>query len=90
MKTIFYPILIPDDIVVKIMFKVGERMMNGNAYWVVESWKHTSEVQTGAHFLFRNLFHGNKALCKFTFTLLFTFDILIIHIALLLYAVREL
>ncbi|CAH0586776.1 unnamed protein product [Chrysodeixis includens] len=52
------------DIVVKIMFKVGEKMVGGDAYWVVESWKHTAEVQTGAHFLFRNLFNGNKALSE--------------------------
>ncbi|XP_028040396.1 protein takeout-like [Bombyx mandarina] len=35
---------------------------DGKPHWHIESWKHTYEVKTGAHFQFENLFNGNKVL----------------------------
>ncbi|XP_075975344.1 protein takeout-like [Anticarsia gemmatalis] len=50
------------DIVVKIAFQVGEKEVDGEKYWTVKSWKHTSEVEKGVHFQFNHLFNGNKQL----------------------------
>nr|XP_021192596.2 protein takeout [Helicoverpa armigera] len=50
------------DIVVKIQFHIGQKTRDGDQYWVVESWKHTSEVEKGVHFRFKNLFNGNQEL----------------------------
>ncbi|KAJ8716876.1 hypothetical protein PYW07_003503 [Mythimna separata] len=50
------------DIVVKIQFHVDEVPRDGVTYWIVKSWKFTTDVQKGVHFMFKNLFNGNKQL----------------------------
>lgn len=52
------------DIVVKIVYDIEDRVVNGEKYWSVASWKHTADVKTGVQFSFQNLFNGNKQLCK--------------------------
>nr|ATU07287.1 takeout [Spodoptera litura] len=49
-------------IVVKIQLDVDEKARDGGTYWVVKDWKHTTTVEKGVHFKFRNLFQGNKQL----------------------------
>ncbi|CAB3246674.1 unnamed protein product [Arctia plantaginis] len=50
------------DIIVKIMFQVGEKTEKDQQYWIVKNWKHSSEVLKGVHFQFNNLFSGNRQL----------------------------
>ncbi|KAJ8723087.1 hypothetical protein PYW08_002999 [Mythimna loreyi] len=50
------------DIVVKIQFHVDVVPRDGDTYWVVKSWKFNTDVQKGVHFMFKNLFNGNKQL----------------------------
>ncbi|KPJ16053.1 Protein takeout [Papilio machaon] len=52
------------DILVKMEFAVGERERQGQRYWTVENWRHSSEVLTGAEFRFQNLFGGNTQLAN--------------------------
>lgn len=47
---------------VKIAFDVNDVVVDGEKYWQVNSFQHSSEVQTGAEFNFQNLFNGNKQL----------------------------
>ena len=58
--------MFPDDILVNIEFHLGEaRGEGGELYWTVNDWAYSSEVLGGAHFMFKNLFNGNKPLCKY-------------------------
>ncbi|XP_026319154.1 protein takeout-like [Hyposmocoma kahamanoa] len=50
------------DLIVTVKYDVGEKIMDGDVYWTLPKWTHSTELQGGAEFQFQNLFNGNKQL----------------------------